>query len=68
MPRGVIATFSVVNQTAKAHNFVRLGQRTPSLLPGAKASFTVTLVRRGIFPYLSSINPSSKLKGNFIVY
>ena len=68
LPRGVIVTFYVKNLTKSAKNFKFLGKKTRPIAPGQQATLKVTLVRRGVFPYLSTLNPSRKLRGLFLVY
>jgi hypothetical protein len=66
--RGVIADFEIVNVGKQPHSFSLLGRKTPVLKPGGKASFTVTLVRRGAFPYRSTPDKGKVIRGYFIVY
>ena len=68
LPRGVIVTFFVKNLTKSAKNFKFLGKKTQAIAPGQQAILKVTLLRRGVFPYLSTLNPSRKLRGLFLVY
>jgi|HubBroStandDraft_1064217.scaffolds.fasta_scaffold479463_1 hypothetical protein len=66
--RGVIANFEIVNVGKEPHSFSLLGKQTPVLRPGGKASFTVTLLRRGAFPYRSTADKGKVFRGYFIVY
>jgi hypothetical protein len=66
--RGVIVSFQAVNDGKKPHSFTLFGHKTPVLKPGKKASFTVTLVHRGLFPYRSTVDTGKAFRGNFIVY
>jgi hypothetical protein len=68
LPRGVNVTFFVKNLTRSPKNFRFLGKHTKVILPGKQAKLTVTLIRRGVFPYLSTVHPSKVLRGLFIVY
>jgi hypothetical protein len=68
LPRGVLATFSVKNQSHKLQNFTLLGHKTPTLRPGGKSSFSILLSRRGIFPYRSTLDSARPFRGLFIVY
>jgi hypothetical protein len=66
--RGVIADFEIVNVGKEPHSFTLLGKKTPVLKPGGKASFTVTLLRRGTFPYRSTGEKGKVFRGLFVVY
>jgi hypothetical protein len=66
--RGVIATFQVVNDGHKPHSFSLFSHTTPVLKPGGKASFTVTLVHRGLFAYFSTVDREKAFRGDFVVY
>jgi uncharacterized protein (DUF58 family) len=68
LPRGVDVTFFVKNLTKTPKNFQILGKQTKSIPPGKQEKLNVTLVRRGVFPYQSSVNPNKKLRGVFDVY
>jgi hypothetical protein len=68
MPRGVLVTFVVKNESTRNQNFVFLGKRTGTLKPGGKGSFSVLLSRRGIFPYRSTLDDARPFRGLFIVY
>jgi len=68
LPRGVIVVFYVKNLTKTAKNFKFLGKQTRPIAPGQQEILRVTLVRRGVYPYLSTLNPSKKLRGLFLVY
>jgi hypothetical protein len=66
--RGDVATFKVVNRGKQPHSFFLLGKKTKALKPGGKAQFTVSLLRRGSFPYYAStIKKPEGLKGVFTV-
>jgi hypothetical protein len=65
--RGQIAYFTVQNLGKKPHDYVVLGKKTPKLSPGAKARFHVSLVRRGNFPYQSTLDKGKAFRGVFTV-
>ena len=56
------------NQSHVDQNFTLLGHKTKTLKPGDKASFSVLLNRRGIFPYRSTLDDKRPFRGLFIVY
>jgi hypothetical protein len=68
LPRGVNVTFFVKNLTKTPKNFQFLGKRTKPIAPGKQGKLNVTLVRRGVYPYQSTVNPNKKLRGVFDVY
>jgi hypothetical protein len=68
LPRGVIVVFYVRNLTKTPKNFRFLGKQTKIIEPGKQAVLKVTLLKRGVFPYLSTVNPSRKMRGLFFVY
>ena len=65
--RGEVATFTVINAGKKAHNFVLLGKKTPTIKPGKRAKFTVSLLHRGAFAYHTTVNTAKGLTGTFVV-
>jgi len=66
--RGNVAIFSVRNAGKKRHDFALLGKKTPPLGPGHKASFAVMLLRRGAFPYESTLDKGKPgFRGVFVV-
>lgn len=66
--RGEVAYFIVRNRGKKAHNFTVLGKKTKPIRPGGNARFHVTLLRRGNFPYQSTLDSGKKgFKGVFVV-
>jgi hypothetical protein len=68
LPRGVVVTFFVKNLTKSRKNFEFLGHTTKPIPPGKETKLTLVLQRRGVYPYLSTLNPSKLLRGLFIVY
>jgi hypothetical protein len=64
--RGDVVHFHVINRGRKPHNFDFLGRKIAPLKPGAKSSFTATLIRRGGFRY-SSTSGGADLRGIFAV-
>jgi len=68
LPRGVSVTFYVRNLTKTTKNFKFLGKVTTPIRPGHQAKLRVNLDRRGVYPYLSTLNPSRKFRGLFLVY
>ena len=68
LPRGVDVTFYVRNLTKTTKNFKFLGKQTKPIRPGHQAQLSVMLARRGVYPYLSTLNPSRKFRGLFLVY
>jgi len=66
--RGNVAIFSVRNVGKKRHDFAVLGKKTPPLAPGRRDSFAVMLLRRGSFPYQSTLDRGKPgFRGVFIV-
>ncbi len=67
-PRGVTATFSVVNRGKKPHNFAFLGKSTGKIPPGGRGRITVALLARGKFVYRSTLDRGKAFRGVFSVY
>jgi len=66
--RGEVAIFTVKNTGKKAHDFALLGKKTPALRPGRKSVFSVVLLRRGSFPFQSTIDKGNPgFRGVFVV-
>jgi hypothetical protein len=65
--RGQIAYFVVRNLGKKSHDFTVLGKKTPKISPGGKANFHVSLLRRGEFPYRSTLDRGNGFRGLFTV-
>jgi hypothetical protein len=66
--RGDVAIFSVRNEGKKRHDFVVLGKGTRPLAPGHRDSFAVMLLRRGSFPYESTLDRGKPgFRGLFVV-
>jgi plastocyanin len=65
--RGVVATFTIENKGKKPHNFTLLGQKTPKILPGRSAVFSVTLLKRGKYLYRSTLDTGAGFRGYFTV-
>jgi len=66
--RGEVAIFTVRNTGKKAHDFAVLGKKTPALKPGRKSVFSVVLLRRGSFPFQSTVDKGHPgFRGVFIV-
>jgi plastocyanin len=61
--------FEVVNRGKLRHNFSIVGKRTPVLLPGKKASVSVTFRKAGTFTYSSTVagQAAAGMKGGFVV-
>jgi len=68
LPRGVNVTFFVKNLTKSAKNFKILGKATKPIAPGHQEKLTITLAKRGVYPYESTLNPTKNLRGLFDVY
>jgi hypothetical protein len=68
LPRGVFVSFYIRNLTKLTQNFTFLGKKTNPIKPGQTGVLTITLNRRGIFPYLSTLDRTRVLRGLFIVY
>jgi hypothetical protein len=67
--RGQLARFIVINSGHKPHNFSILGKKTPILNPGRRAQFTIALMSRGAFRYMSTVSTSDRrLTGVLTVY
>ena len=58
--RGEVAIFDVKNKGKKPHNFVAFGKKTPTLRPGGHARFKVALIRRGKFPFQSTLDKGKR--------
>ena len=67
-PRGVTATFSVVNRGKKPHSFAFLGKTTGKIPPGGRGRITVVLLARGRFAYKSTLDRGKAFRGFFTVY
>jgi hypothetical protein len=68
-PRGVIASFDVINHGNKPHTFSLLGKTTKVVDPGRRALLTISLLRRGTFLYESTLDRGNKhFRGYFVVY
>jgi hypothetical protein len=66
--RGEVARFTIYNKGKKLHNFKVFGKvRTKPIKPGRTATFIVPLLKRGVFPYMSTLNANKGLKGIFTV-
>jgi len=66
--RGEVAIFTVRNTGMKPHDFAVLGQKTPTLGHGRKSVFSVVLLRRGSFPFQSTIDKGKPgFRGVFVV-
>jgi hypothetical protein len=63
VPRGVIATFYVLNVGKEEERFTVRGKSTPVLKHGQHAEFTLQFLRRGKYPFSSVINSGSSLRG-----
>jgi hypothetical protein len=66
--RGDLATFIVINRGKKPHGFTFYGHKIRSLGPGKRTRFTVTLLRRGSFPYAATPGRGKAFRGVFPVY
>jgi hypothetical protein len=63
---GQVARFKVTNKGKKPHSFQVFGRKIKMLRPGATATFTVPLLKRGSFPFV--IDDGTKgFKGIFLV-
>jgi hypothetical protein len=66
--RGEVAIFTVKNTGKKPHDFAVLGKKTPALRPGRKSVFSVVLLRRGSFPFQSTVDKGNPgFRGVFVV-
>jgi hypothetical protein len=66
--RGEVAIFTVRNAGKKPHDFAVLGKKTPALPHGRKSVFSVVLLRRGSFPYQSTLDKGNAgFRGVFVV-
>ena len=65
--RGNVVVFNVRNRGKKPHNFVVLGYKTPTLRAGRQYSFSVELLRRGGFPFKSTLDNGKSFRGIFTV-
>ncbi len=50
----------MTNKGGKPHNFAAFGKKTPTLRPGAKASFEIALLHRGSFAYKSTLDKGKR--------
>jgi hypothetical protein len=67
--RGQLVRFIVINSGHKPHNFSILGRKTPVLKPGRRAQFTIALMSRGAFQYMSTVSKADRrLTGVLTVY
>jgi hypothetical protein len=66
--RGEVAIFTVRNTGGRPHDFAVLGKKTPTLRRGGKSVFSIVLLRRGSFPYESTLDKgNSGFRGLFVV-
>jgi hypothetical protein len=66
--RGEVAIFRVQNKGKKPHDFALLGKKTGRISPGRRGSFALVLLRRGSFPYQSTLDRGKPgFRGLFIV-
>jgi hypothetical protein len=66
--RGEVAIFTVRNTGRKPHDFAVLGKKTPVLRHGRKAVFSLVLLRRGSFPFQSTLDKGRPaFRGVFVV-
>jgi hypothetical protein len=63
VPRGDYVSINVYNRGSKAHNFSIFGKTTPSVKPGGKAHLFVAVMKRGSFPYGSTVDKSKAFRG-----
>ncbi len=69
LQRGQLATFEVTNKGKRPHNFAAFGKATPKLAPGGKGHFKLVLLRRGRFPYESTLDKGKRgFRGTLTVY
>jgi hypothetical protein len=68
IPRGVEATFYVLNTGKKLHDFMLRGKKTPALKPGEHATLRFFFLRRGSFPFRSTLDSGSAFQGNVYIY
>ena len=61
--------FTVTNKGKVSHDFKIAGKKTPRLTPGHSATLAVTFVKKGRYPYLSTVSgqASAGMKGTFVV-
>ena len=67
-PTGKVV-FTVTNKGEVSHDFKIAGKKTPRLTPGHSATLAVTFVKKGRYPYLSTVSgqASAGMKGTFVV-
>jgi hypothetical protein len=66
--RGEVAIFAVRNTGRKPHDFAVLGRKTPTLRHGGGSVFSVVLLRRGSFPFRSTVDHGDPgFRGVFVV-
>ncbi len=67
-PMGKVV-FTVTNKGEVSHDFKIAGKKTPRLTPGHSATLAVTFVKKGRYPYLSTVSgqASAGMKGTFVV-
>jgi hypothetical protein len=66
--RGEVAIFTVRNTGQKPHDFAVLGKKTPALRHGRKSVFSLVLLRRGSFPFQSTLDKGRPaFRGVFVV-
>ena len=66
--RGEVAIFTVRNTGKKSHDFAVLGKKTPALRHGRRSVFSVVLLRRGSFPFQSTLDKGNPgFRGVFVV-
>jgi hypothetical protein len=68
VPRGDYLSINVMNMGRKPHNFTILGKKTPWIKPGKTAHLFVTAVRRGNFPYRSTLDKGAAFRGQITIF
>jgi nitrite reductase (NO-forming) len=61
VPAGSKVIFTVVNKGKVSHDFKIAGKKTKSLLPGKKATLTVTFKKKGKYAYVCTLPGHAKL-------
>jgi uncharacterized cupredoxin-like copper-binding protein len=61
VPAGSKVIFTVINKGKVSHDFKIAGKKTKSLLPGKKATLTVTFKKKGKYAYVCTLPGHAKL-------
>src|SRR5262249_43649561 len=68
VPRGDYMSFNIFNRGKKPHDFTIFGKKTRPIKPGKSAHLFAVALKRGNFPYRSTLDRSRAFRGYFTVF